>query len=547
MIHLRCQSRDQNTTVHNVYDNGVNDTEIRLHLDHDLNDDSFDTFVLQNFVPFSGRQNVNQWLDETENRFNQFHIGRNLRYVAISLLVKGEAKRKYLKFRKEIRFFDAFYEYLLSKFETLDNASFQSKSCQTMVDNSSELLTSYEVKLENESEQFVSNNNKTLNSTCHSSITNPTAMDILGVANTIGEKPIVKSAANLDTTSNSICDQTLNDPCKAIVGNSIKNSKIFKGGKDDVNKWIEEIEYLLDLAHIPESVRLDLISYLLRGDALEWFKNNRSSLTSWNIFVLNVKKAFISSFHEELAFKKLESYSHGRNQSIQSFFNEVLKLCKEADCTMSEVTKLKNLLNKAKPSIHFEVREKKPKSIAEFLEHAKEAEELIQLSNMTVDDSNNYNNITVVQQPSIISLTSTSSASVSPAFNNTPTNYSSKYSRGFDYKNRFVHNRNSHFNRKTSPFSSFRAPQTKAPCNSNNSSRRYRVPYSNNSANQNRNTLHMSQTNSSGNVRPRQYTANTISSVDPSTEVEPFSELLSFVTCSRCSRVGHEASACPNF
>ena len=231
-----------------------------------------------------------------------------------------------------------------------------------MVDNSSELLTSYEVKLENESKQFVSNSNKTLNSTCHSSITNPNAMDILGVTNDIDEKPVVKSTANLDSTSNSICDQTLNNFRKAIVDNLIKNPKIFKGGKDDVKKWIEKIEHLLDLAHIPESVRLDLVSYSLRGDALEWFKNNRSSLTSWNIFVLKMKKAFISSFHEELAFKKLESYSQGENQSIQSFFNEVLKLCKEADSTMSEVTKLKNLLNKAKPSIQFEVRKKKPKS-----------------------------------------------------------------------------------------------------------------------------------------------------------------------------------------
>ena len=133
-----------------------------------------------------------------------------------------------------------------------------------------------------------------------------------------------------------------------------------------MKKWIEEIEHLLDLAHIPESIRLDLISYSLRGDALEWFKSNRSSLTSWNIFVLKVKKAFISSFHEELAFKKLESYSQGENQSIQSFFNEVLKLCKEADSTISEVTKLKNLLNKAKPSIQFEVRKKNPSQLLNF-------------------------------------------------------------------------------------------------------------------------------------------------------------------------------------
>ena len=63
----------------------------------------------------------------------------------------------------------------------------------------------------------------------------------------------------------------MNDLRKAIVGNFIKNPKTFKGGKDNVKKWIEVVEHLLDLAHIPESTSLDLIFYLLRGDVLfEW-------------------------------------------------------------------------------------------------------------------------------------------------------------------------------------------------------------------------------------------------------------------------------------
>ena len=177
----------------------------------------------------------------------------------------------------------------------------------------------------------------------------------------------------------------------AIVGDLIKNPKTFKGNKDDVNKWIDEIEHLLDIAHIPNAIRLDLISYSLRGDALEWFKNNRSVFTSWKVFVAELKRAFKSSFHGELAFKKLESYTQGENQSICSFFDEVLKLCKEADATMSEATKLKTLLNKTKPSLELEVRKKKPTSTSEFLEYAKEAEELLQLSNVDSNYSNTNN------------------------------------------------------------------------------------------------------------------------------------------------------------
>ena len=112
------------------------------------------------------------------------------------------------------------------------------------------------------------------------------------------------------------------------------------------------------------------------------------TLTSWKVFVQELKRAFTSSFHEEVAFKKLESYSQGENQSIRNFSPEVLKLCKEADPTMSETTKLKNLLNKTKPTIQFEIRKKKPTTTTtEFLEYGKEAEELFELSNITLDNT----------------------------------------------------------------------------------------------------------------------------------------------------------------
>ncbi|CAF2197928.1 unnamed protein product, partial [Rotaria magnacalcarata] len=36
--------------------------------EQDANDDNLDAFILQNFISFSGKQNVAQWLDETENK-----------------------------------------------------------------------------------------------------------------------------------------------------------------------------------------------------------------------------------------------------------------------------------------------------------------------------------------------------------------------------------------------------------------------------------------------------------------------------------------------
>ncbi|CAF3013793.1 unnamed protein product [Rotaria sp. Silwood2] len=207
----------------------------------------------------------------------------------------------------------------------------------------------------------------------------------------IGDGSDTKSSVNTSSNDNLPLESVIIDLRKAIVADFIKNPKIFRGNKDDVTKWLEEIDHLMHIAHVPDSNRLDLISYSLRGDALQWFRNNQSTLTTWTTFVQEIKKAFTSTFCEELAFKTLESYSQGENQSVRNFYNEVLKLCQQADATMNKSTKLKNLLNKVKPSIQLEVRKKKPKSITEFLEYAKEVEELLQLSNVTVDTAVSYN------------------------------------------------------------------------------------------------------------------------------------------------------------
>ena len=404
-------------------------------LEQETNEDNFDDLILLNFVPFSGRQNVEEWLHETENKFTRFCIGRSLRYAAISLLVEGDAKRKYIKKRKEIRSFDDFYEFLLSEFEFSVNLSSQKESREVVTNNLFEPIASSRVTVTNDSNQSVSNNNDNNNTFSLSGGTpafNSTAPVNLSDTKMLCKKPVMKSTVGPSGDS-VILDQTINDLRKAIVDNLIKNPKTFRGDKDDVKKWIEEIEHLLDVAHIPESTRLDLISYSLRGDALEWFKNNRSLFTSWSVFVSELNRAFTSSFYEELAFKKLESYTQGENQSIRSFFNEVLKLCKDADGTMSEATKLKNLLNKAKPSIQFEVRKNKPNSTAQFLEYAKEAEELIQLSNMFIGNPNSNNNTQLVKHNSIPSLVSNLSAPMNQLFDNALNNFLPAYARNFDH------------------------------------------------------------------------------------------------------------------
>ena len=350
-------------------------------------EEAFDSFILHDFIPFSGAQDVNAWLDETEDKFRQFKISRALRFDAISLLVEGNAKRWYIKHRREIQSFEDFYELLSTEFDTANsNPRPPVSSNLTLNETSKRDMNSSNQAKESEKLNDINNSHGAEVSHQAAAFSSTTFID-LGTTSISGSGPAVRSSGSVQNSSMLMLDDTLHNLRKAVIDTLIKNPRTFRGGKDDVKKWLEDIEHLLDIAHMNDSNRLDVISYSLKGDALQWYKNNKSTLSSWTIFAVEITKAFTSSFHEEIAFKKLESYTQGENQSIRNFFNEVLKLCKEADSTMGEATKLKNLLNKTKPSIQLEGRKKKPSTTADFLEHAKDAEELFQLSANILDNT----------------------------------------------------------------------------------------------------------------------------------------------------------------
>ena len=346
--------------------------------------DSFDAFVISNFVTFSGSQDVNRWLDDTDMKLNQYKFSRNQRFDAIPLLLEGEAKRKYIRNRKDIQSFDDFYEFILNTFEK--TVSFSSTTMQsTRNHTSSSSMSMLQSKQDEDSSKPLTNTFDNSNFSPPPPILRSTALGDLSITVNSTKKPASTVSMTNATETISLLDHSTNDLRKAILESFVKTPKTFQGAKDDVIKWLEDLEHLFDIAHIPDNNKLDLISYSLRGDALQWYKNSKTSFSTWKDFSKEIKKAFTSSYQQELAFKKLEAYTQTAQQSIRNYYNEVLKLCNEADPTMTEATKLKHLLSKAKPSIQFEVRRNKPTSPTEFLNYAKEAEELYQLSNMHFD------------------------------------------------------------------------------------------------------------------------------------------------------------------
>ncbi|CAF3007586.1 unnamed protein product [Rotaria sp. Silwood2] len=85
---------------------------------YDLNNtDELDSFIFNNFKPFSGSEEVTDWLVNTDKKFNLHKISRDLRHLAIPLLIEGDAKIRYLRNRNNIKSFDDFLEFLLTTYD----------------------------------------------------------------------------------------------------------------------------------------------------------------------------------------------------------------------------------------------------------------------------------------------------------------------------------------------------------------------------------------------------------------------------------------------
>ncbi|CAF4297143.1 unnamed protein product [Rotaria sp. Silwood2] len=535
--HVLCDNQQGTSAITNLIHNQSHQKD---HISDEEGDDSlFDTFICENFVPFSGAEPIDQWLDETDALFHRFKISRKLRFQAIPLLVQGDAKRKYINNRHAIKSFDDFYEFLLTHFDSSPVTVSNSKSSQSTHQVEFAKDSVYISNITTDSQLNVAN---TTGATqlLQSSVSSYSKLASDDTTTTSGDVSDSKLSGNTSTINRLPSDPVITDLRKAIVTDFIRNPKIFRGNKDDVIKWLEDIDHLMHIAHVPDTNRLDLISYSLRGDASQWFRNNKSVLTSWDTFVQEIKKAFTSSFSEELAFKTLESYTQGEKQSVRNFFNEALKLCKKADPNMSESTKLKTLLNKVKPSMQLEIRKKKPKTPAEFLEYAKEIEELLQLSNISTDTT-----ISSASKPKNFSKYDNTSSTNSVQYSNsTNSNYRSTPQTSF---------------RTNQGLSNYRSDRNYVPkqnrTQASNTNYYYQSPrpsfstnkYNDNTASRKQNNIqqHKSFSKHDNKATSRSVNAVFTSTLPPNNDDNLDS--LSTVVCHLCNYMGHDASSCPNF
>ena len=174
----------------------------------------------------------------------------------------------------------------------------------------------------------------------------------------------------------SLEDLTQNDIRKTIIEDLQRNTTKFTGdNRQDILKWLKDLESKFETAGIPDVKKFDLISQLLDKGALDWFRDHKTSFDhSWSSFVTAFKLTFDSPNRARIAMQKLHSYHQSLEQDVRSFCREMRKLFLEADPQMSSTMKLELLLAKVHPSYRLDLLKQKPPNPDAFETMAKDLE-----------------------------------------------------------------------------------------------------------------------------------------------------------------------------
>ncbi|CAF1499876.1 unnamed protein product [Rotaria sordida] len=99
-----------------------------------------------------------------------------------------------------------------------------------------------------------------------------TALSDVDITALTGQIPVTQSTvvyneSNINHNTSNLYG-TANVPRKIYLQNLIKTQKTFQGDKDDVTKWLKDLKYVFDVAHILDTNTSGLISCSLQDEAL---------------------------------------------------------------------------------------------------------------------------------------------------------------------------------------------------------------------------------------------------------------------------------------
>ncbi|CAF2001589.1 unnamed protein product, partial [Rotaria magnacalcarata] len=173
---------------------------------------------------------------------------------------------------------------------------------------------------------------------------------------------------------------------------SLSNLEKFHGGEEQkILNFINNIERIGKMISAPDEILLCMCTAKLDGEAKRWYEDNMS-LTHWENLKSSLLERFTTSDSSSKIFEQLKERKQKLDETITSYYDAVIKLCREYDSTMSQKMMISWLQNGIKDSLKTHIKRQmkllpeSARTTQAFLKIAKDEQDL-QEENSTEQES----------------------------------------------------------------------------------------------------------------------------------------------------------------
>ncbi|CAF1183810.1 unnamed protein product [Didymodactylos carnosus] len=136
-----------------------------------------------------------------------------------------------------------------------------------------------------------------------------------------------------------------------------------------VEQFLAQIERIGNLIEAQPNVLYSMTKAKLVGEAANWFTANQATLTEWEELKAQMLTRFKPVTSSSQLFEKLTKRRQGPDESIITYYDSVIKLCREYDPSMSDKMKISCLEKGLKDELKIQVK-RQMKALTEQIPHA---------------------------------------------------------------------------------------------------------------------------------------------------------------------------------
>ena len=206
----------------------------------------------------------------------------------------------------------------------------------------------------------------------------------------------IEKMIQIDEATNTMIHSSQNSAMMICYRECLTNLEKFNGGEETKTvQFINNIERIGRMIKANEDILHCMCISKLDGEAKRWYENN-TSLTEWRMLKSSLFERFTSSDSTSRTFEQLKQRKQQPNESITSYYDDIIKLCHEYDSAMSQRLMISWLENGINESLKVPVK-RQMKTLAEsarttqaFLKIAKDEEELQESASMKSESTSSF-------------------------------------------------------------------------------------------------------------------------------------------------------------